>query len=205
MVRSRNITRITFFMSMLIIAAMALIGCGSLPQGSDIEEIIRPSPNASQPADPTTVPATVVRVIDGDTIAVEPTKTLSATNDRQDEHSVRILGIDTAEMDWDNHNHECGAQEATDVTEQLLEAGDTVTLIYDEHADHTDQYGRSLAYVETNNQDVGATLIEQGLAVAWYPSGEPTPTRAEAYSQLQTQAEADSIGAWDTCGTFGRG
>ena len=214
MARPIDVVRAIFFGVMLIAAVLALAACGtSTPQAPSTQH---PEPtNTTQPvddhtaanpdssADTTTV--TVERVIDGDTVAVTPTNDLAATNETGTEHSVRLLGIDAPEMDWEHHQHECGAEAATQAVEAMIAPGDTITLVYDQDADQTDRYGRSLAYVETaEGTDVALDLVSQGLVAAWYPTSAPEPSRYADYQAAQHRAEDASQGSWATCDTMGR-
>lgn len=145
--------------------------------------------------------ATVIRVIDGDTLAVEPTEELAATNEDGTEHVVRILGIDAPEMHYgDSEAPECGAQEATDRLGKLLPAGARVHLVHDGQADHVDRYGRSLAYVDLDDAtDAGTEMTAGGYATAWYPRGEPEPERFTTYRDAATEARDAGTGSWATC------
>lgn len=144
---------------------------------------------------------TVVRVIDGDTLAVEPSDTLPATNEDGTEHVVRVLGIDAPEMHYaDDTEPACGAQDATDYLDELLPAGATVTLVHDSEADEVDRYGRTLAYVELEaTGDIGELLVAEGYAAAWYPQSEPEPDRFPTYQDRTTEARAAGAGSWAHC------
>lgn len=151
------------------------------------------------------ITAELHRIVDGDTVTVVPDEQLEATNDADDQHSVRVLGIDAPEMDWSDGDHECGAQQATDRLEGLLTPGDTVVLVFDEHAEHADRFGRSLAYLETESGvDLSQLLIEDGLVAAWYPTSEPEPERYSDYAQTQEEAQQQSTGSWEQCSEMGR-
>lgn len=180
-----------------IIALATLVGCSAYvsEQGN---------PPAGDAAKESTT--AVVRVIDGDTIAVRPADDLPATNDDGDEHVVRLLGIDAPEMNfYDDEPPECGAQNATDYLAELLPEATTVTVTYDEHADETDRYGRSLAYIEgTETADAGLSMIAAGHATAWTPRSAPAPERFSAYREAMTTAQSDRAGGWEHCLTIGR-
>lgn len=134
--------------------------------------------------------ATVVRVVDGDTLDV----------DGAEGFTVRLLGIDAPEAG------ECGALEATQRLEQLLPPGTDIVVIADPVSDATDRYGRRLAYIETSSHgDLGALLVTEGLTGVWWPSSEPAPTRASGYEQLRDQARDAGTGSWGPCGRLGRG
>ena len=99
-------------------------------------------------------PATVVRVVDGDTIVVR--------RDGQEE-TVRLLNIDTPETKHPNKAVQCLGPEATEALETLLRPGDDVVLRYD--LERTDRYGRTLAGVFEDEVLVNAEIARQGLGV----------------------------------------
>lgn len=159
------------------------------------------------------IEATVLRVVDGDTIAVRPDAAFPATNDAGTEHLIRMLGIDTPEMNrMSDKAPKCGAQEASDHLAALLAAGDTgvVSVVFDSRADRTDRFGRSLAYVQLPggsdivSTDLALSMAVDGYAAAWYPQGEPEPERFPAYASAQQAAEANGSGLYATCDTIGR-
>ena len=128
---------------------------------------------------------TVERVVDGDTIEVNPT--LSWTED------VRLLGVDTPETVDPNEPVEPYGPEASTFTKQQLE-GERVTLIFDQ--EKTDQYRRTLAYVRISSQSetFNETLLRQGYAQLYVV---PPNDRFEArFSQAQDQARQAQRGIW---------
>lgn len=98
--------------------------------------------------------ATVVRVIDGDTIDV-----------RYDdaEHRVRLLNIDTPETKHPGKAVECLGPEATRYLEELLEPGDVVRLEYD--VERYDRYDRELAGVFEDDVLINAEIARRGLGI----------------------------------------
>jgi micrococcal nuclease len=97
--------------------------------------------------------ASVVRVIDGDTIVVEL--------NGQEEH-VRYYGIDTPEVGQACYD------EATQRNEELIDG--TVLLLPD--ARNRDRYGRLLRYVfDERDHSVDERLIAEGYAHAWREDG----------------------------------
>jgi micrococcal nuclease len=115
-------------------------------------------------------PATVVEVIDGDTIDVR-------MGDRTER--VRLLGIDTPESVDPDRPVECHGPEASALTSGLLPVGTAVALERDEEA--RDHFGRLLAYV---------FRLDDGLFVneAIVAAGE-----AELLSIAPNQAYADRL------------
>jgi micrococcal nuclease len=128
---------------------------------------------------------TVERVVDGDTIEVNP-----AVGGTQD---VRLLGVDTPETVDPTESIEPYGPEASAFTERQLE-GERVTLIFDQQK--TDQYGRTLAYVRIGGQSetLNETLLQQGYAQLYVV---PPNDRYEArFSQAQEQARQAQRGIW---------
>ena len=124
-----------------------------------------------------------VDVVDGDTLDVTgPGGALT----------VRIVGINTPEID------ECLYDEATEALAELVD-GEDLVLVRDES--DVDRFGRALRYVETvDGTDVGAALVEDGLALA--RRYEPDTERHARYEQLQRSAQEAGLGLWapDACG-----
>lgn len=170
------------------------------PVPSAPEETQTPSEDPSEDDDDG-LTTTVVRVIDGDTIVVAPTSQLPANGSNPDEHIVRILGIDTPEMNYrSSRDAECGADEATRGMQVLVRPGREVTLTYDERSDRTDRYGRTLAYVGTTDYpDVGLEMVKRGYAEPYYPKSEPEPERVPVYENAYKTAKAESKGPLAYC------
>ena len=110
---------------------------------------------AHHAATPTDGRATVVRVIDGDTIVVRI--------GGRDEN-VRLLGIDTPETHKPETPVECYGQEASDRLTALLPQGTTVRLVRDVEA--RDRYDRLLAYVyrDSDGLFIDVTMVSEGFA-----------------------------------------
>lgn len=99
--------------------------------------------------------ATVLRIIDGDTIEVSL---------RGERETVRLLNIDTPETKHPDKSVQCLGPEATAFLEELLPTGIRVDLEYDQ--ERFDKYGRTLAGVFLGEQLVNAEIAAQGLGVA---------------------------------------
>ena len=159
-----------------IVGATLLLGCTD-----DTAEVPQPAPVDAN--------ASVVRVVDGDTLVAE-------INGR--EERVRLLGIDTPESVAENRPDQCYGEEASAYLNSLLPEGSPITLILDEEA--RDQYDRLLAYVVRSGDDlfVNLDLIERGYAgVLIYDPNDH-------YESLFRAAESDAIdatvGLWGVCG-----
>jgi endonuclease YncB( thermonuclease family) len=120
-------------------------------------------------------------VIDGDTIISS-----------EDRH-IRLIGIDTPEINHDTGRPEPGAYAAREYLQELLAGTAGVDLVLD--TETHDRYGRLLAHVLLpDGTNVQAALLEQGLAVPFtYP---PNLKFAECYRQAAAQAAASGRGLW---------
>lgn len=136
--------------------------------------------------------ATVVRIVDGDTIVV---RLLDGTKGH--DATVRLIGIDTPETKDPRTSVQCFGREASARTTQLLPVGTPVRLAYD--VERNDRYGRILAYVHRADRGlfVNAALVRDGYAsVATYP---PNVAHAEQFVALQRAARDAGRGLWAEC------
>ena len=122
-------------------------------------------------------PATVIQVIDGDTIDVEL---------NGEEYRVRYVGVDTPERGDPFY------REATDYNRQLVQ-GKTVILVQD--VSDTDRFGRLLRYIYLEDGTfVNAELVAEGFArPVTFP---PDVAEADYFQELQREARADQRGLW---------
>jgi len=144
--------------------------------------------------------ATVVDVADGDTIDVAITGIFEGPGAGQanvgDEHTVRLVGIDTPESVKPNSPIECFGRESSAATEALL-LGAEVRLVKD--VEETDRFGRLLRYVYIGEEMANARLVVNGYANAFtYP---PNIRHSEFFVQLQREARENDRGLWspETC------
>jgi micrococcal nuclease len=137
--------------------------------------------------------AQVTDIIDGDTIEVKDLSTGEV-------FKVRYLGIDTPEFDGLDYET-CFANEAKERNEELL-SEEKVMLEFDR--DKYDQYGRTLAYVYTLNEDgekdvfVNLNLLEEGYG-RFYLDKQNTLYQDELM-EAEMGAQEDFAGLWGTCG-----
>lgn len=120
--------------------------------------------------------ATVIRVVDGDTITVD----LDG-----DEQRVRLLNIDTPESVHPTEDDECGGAEASDRLSELLAPGDDVVLEFDR--ERYDQYDRLLAGVFSDETFVNEQLAREGWGepVVFEPNDRFIEQIESAWSQAQ--------------------
>ena len=155
---------------MLLLAASLLAACSPVASSAPAGE------------------ATVVSVVDGDTIVVH----LGGAEER-----VRLIGIDTPETKKPDTPVQCFGPEASARTAALLPPGTRVTLVRDVEA--RDAYDRLLAYVfrATDGLFVNLALVEGGFAVP-FPF-EPNIAHAAEFADAARSADSASLGLWAEC------
>ena len=117
--------------------------------------------------------ATVVRVVDGDTIQVS----VDLWPGLVAEYSVRERGIDAPELRRvDCEEERTWAEEARAQLEKLYEVGSTVRL---ENVEYDAYSGRVLAEIRRWRSDrwiyLEDEMIERGMAVSWTPEMSDVP------------------------------
>ncbi len=127
-------------------------------------------------------PVKVIRVIDGDTIEIENNIT------------VRMIGIDTPEnVHPDNSKNTEYGKIASEYTGELL-TGKAVQLEYD--MEHSDTYGRTLAYVYLDGEMVNEMLLHKGLARTM--TIPPNTRYADRFSAAELEASRNAYGFWNS-------
>ena len=133
--------------------------------------------------------ATVVRVVDGDTVVVEVGGA---------EEPVRLIGIDTPESVARDRPNECFGAEASARLGSLLPVGTAVRLTRD--VEPRDVYDRLLAYVQRTSDGlfVNAAQVADGFAEAKdYP---PNTTYRGDFERAERAAREAGLGLWSACG-----
>lgn len=152
--------------------ALLLVGCVPAPD----------LPSVPVPAD--AIPATVERVVDGDTVVLD----LAGRRER-----VRLLRIDAPELGGDGQEQECLAERATRALEELLPAGTAVQVGGDVEA--RDRFGRLLVHLWVDGTWVNGAMLRQGMAtVLTIP---PNVAHDDEVLEAQRRAEAARAGLWD--------
>lgn len=144
--------------------------------------------------------ATVVEVVDGDTIDVQ--------FEDGTEDTVRLLGVDTPEAYSevkpgefeDIPDTEAGrscleswGERASDYATDRL-AGTDVTVATDSESDRRGSYDRLLAYVTVDNESFNHALLERGYARLY----DSEFARLDEFSATERDARRNDIGLW-TC------
>lgn len=130
-------------------------------------------------------------MIDGDTVRV-----------RADgrETSVRLLGIDTPEVDRPDTPVQCFGPEATRRAVALMPAGTPVTVVTDPGQDARDRFGRLLGYVYPGGgagaeATVNYRMVAGGYARAYVHMGDPS-RYAGAFARAERRARREGAGLW---------
>jgi micrococcal nuclease len=156
----------------LFLSSLLVIGCTRSTAG---------------PTDPGA--ATVVEVVDGDTVVVDI--------DGQQE-TLRLIGVDTPETVDPDQPPECFGAEASTHTKRLLPEGTAVRLTRDVEA--RDRYDRLLVYL--HRAEDGLFLNLDLVAGGWaddYPY-PPNVAHQRDFALAVSQARAEGLGLWSTCG-----
>lgn len=132
----------------------------------------------------------VTKVTDGDTLRVDMNS--------GGEEKVRLIGIDTPEVQGRGGLRECFGKEASAELARLLPVGTTVRLEID--AEPRDQYGRLLAYVYRVSDDlhVNLDLARRGFAAPL--TIPPNVAFADDFVAAAAAARDANRGLWAACG-----
>ena len=133
----------------------------------------------------------VVGVIDGDTIRVKMNNQIE---------TVRLLGINTPEVENPYKHQECFGQEASKETKELLNNKE-VYLIPDPQSSDRGKYGRLLRYVFLpNGEFVNTELVKEGYAFNYIY--EPFQFM-KYFDFLEKKAKENRLGLWsDKCNYY---
>jgi micrococcal nuclease len=134
--------------------------------------------------------ATVVRVVDGDTVLLRG-RGVGPLPGRPTR--VRVLLIDTPEV---HTEQECLGEEASDRAEELLPDGSAVRVQADR--DPEDRFGRALLHVwNADGVNVGEALVREGLAEVLFL--RPNDAYLEQFEDAEDQARRAGRGLWTAC------
>lgn len=147
------------------------------------------TPPTSQPS--TTPPGTpesgvVDFVYDGDTVRLA------------DKRKIRLIGIDTPEMNYGKGDPECYAREAKKQLEALVNKKQ-ISFVAD--AEDKDRYGRLLRYIYVDTPEgpvfVNNAIVLQGGGIAKrYP---PNTSQAVTLETSMAEAQTAKRGLWGAC------
>ena len=130
----------------------------------------------------------VVEIVDGDTIKVETGRGVER---------VRLIGIDTPEVDHTGPDDECYGEEAKAFLGAMIK-NKAVWLTFDSEC--TDDYGRTLAYVHRgleDNEFIQRVLLKGGWASTFAVA--PNVSFRSTFDADQTTAQSGGEGLWGDC------
>ncbi|WP_232702047.1 thermonuclease family protein [Halobacterium wangiae] len=170
--------------TLAVVVLVALAGCS----GSLVEQ--EPAPDERT--------ATVVHVVDGDTLDV---RFADGTEDR-----VRLLGVDTPEVHGDVNPDEFEGVPDTEAGRACLQtwgerasgfaderlADATVTVTVDGEADRRGGYDRLLAYVTVEGDSFNRALLEDGYARLY----DTEFSQRDAFAAAERRARENATGLW---------
>ena len=174
------------------VALVLLAGCLSVAPSTPAD------PGDSIPDDSERVNATVIRVVDGDTVDVR------YADDSTD--TVRLVGIDTPETRGSTNPDEfegvpdteagraCLSAAADNATDALADraADEPAVLAVDPDTDRRDRYDRLLAYVVVDGTNLNERLVERGHARVY----DSSFSLAERFSDHERAAQDARRGLW---------
>lgn len=135
-------------------------------------------------------PATVVRIVDGDTI-------IARTSAGGPKLRVRVVGIDTPESVKPGEGVACYGHQASSFARRLLPPGSAIRAAYE--VDRQDRYGRELWDVWLpDGRSLEAVLAESGVArIDPFP---PNTMHADVLATASASARDSRRGLWGACG-----
>lgn len=132
----------------------------------------------------------VLRVVDGDTIVIEV---------EGKSESIRMIGVDTPELNDSRTGVQCFAKEAAEKTKTLV-TGKSIFLERDDSQGERDKYKRLLGYVFLENGAfVNKALIAGGFAHEYTYDG--AYKYQKQFKAAQVEAKEGEVGLWapDAC------
>jgi len=155
--------------------ALISIACAEIDSGSD----------EGEPTD-TDQEATVLFVIDGDTVELEIDG---------EKENVRLIGIDAPESRARTRPVQCYGKESSDFLTELLPQGTEVRIERDIEA--RDQYDRLLLYIYLDDLFINEEIVAEGFANA--QSYKPNTTKQDILFKALDEAKKETKGLWADC------
>ena len=123
--------------------------------------------------------AAVRKVVDGDTLELT------------DGRKVRLVGVNTPELDHEKGNHQAFAVAATKRLRQLVQDG----VYWQAAFDDEDRYGRKLYYLFTKDRNsVASQLLSDGLG--YRIAIPPNLAYQDCFVRSEAQAREKRVGLW---------
>lgn len=161
----------------LITLLCLLTGCGMSVDQSTVQT------NHVTNQEENLVTASVLRVVDGDTLKIEI---------NGEEETMRLLLVDTPETKHPDLPVQPFGEEASRFTENLL-SNQQIQIEFD--GPQRDKYNRLLGYVWIDGENFNKLLLKEGLARYAYEY-DPPYTHQEEMKMAEKQARQEGIGIW---------
>lgn len=126
-----------------------------------------------------------IKAYDGDTIQA------MVDGEKQ---KIRLLMVDTPEMNYQKGDPQPYAQEAMDYTVELMENANKIEAVFDV-GPKTDNYDRLLAYVFVDDVLLQESLLKEGLAAVRFIH-KPNNTFEAAFRDIQQHAQEEKQNIW---------
>ncbi|MFF5996953.1 thermonuclease family protein [Lysinibacillus sp. KU-BSD001] len=179
-------TLITSGTVLVALALYMIFGDKPPEKVEDIQSsVLIPLEQAEQITGNTPLAVDYVSANDGDTISV---------NMNGEKKRVRLLMIDTPEMNYDKGDPMPFAEEAKEFTINLLENAESVQLLFDKGPE-TDHYDRLLAYIYVDGVMLQEALLKEGYAAVRYVN-KPNNSLEQQFRDMQADAEQQDINIW---------
>lgn len=136
----------------------------------------------------------VVRVVDGDTLLLQPPRGAVGADSAPGVLRVRLLGIDCPESVKPGNPVEPWALEASHFTREFV-SGNLVRLRFDKR--RMDKYHRRLAYVFVGEKMLNEELLRAGLARVMVFPGD-SESIARGLRAAQAEARRSARGIWSS-------
>ena len=133
----------------------------------------------------------LIDCIDGDTAWFR-------VNDKKEK--VRFLGIDTPESVHPNGIVEDYGKEASDYTCNILKSATKIELEYDIKSDEYDKYGRLLAWIFVDNNNLSELLLSKGYAEVNYIYNDYK--YLDNLCIVQYNAYQNKLGIWNSSNNY---
>ena len=138
-------------------------------------------------ADPVATTATVLKVVDGDTVDI--------VDDVRGRLRIRLLGIDTPETKKPGYTVGCWGPQASEFAKSTL-LGQRVAFVTDPSQGMYDRFGRTLAYLDkADGWDYSVEAARAGAAHSYVYHGHPS-ARADEIAAAEQEAKAAGRGLW---------
>ena len=132
-------------------------------------------------------------LIDVEFISANDGDTMNVKMDGEKQR-VRLLMIDTPEMNYNKGEPMPYAEQAKEFTTNLMNDAENVQLLFDVGPE-IDNYDRLLAYVFVDGVSLHELLLNEGLAAVRYVN-KPNNTLESQLRNIQAQAEEERINIW---------